>query len=79
MPSEGRSWETLEALRTSEKGRLCYHRDLLLPDEVSGGPGGRRGPSGPCTGILDALSNDSHLFLDSCHPVFRVSAHASLL
>ncbi|XP_019493068.1 PREDICTED: nucleoporin GLE1 isoform X1 [Hipposideros armiger] len=33
MPSEGRCWETLEALRNSDKGRLSYHRDLLLPDE----------------------------------------------
>lgn len=33
MPSEGRCWETLEALRSSEKGRLCYHRDWLLRGE----------------------------------------------
>uniref|UniRef100_A0A8C4MAA4 mRNA export factor GLE1 n=1 Tax=Equus asinus TaxID=9793 RepID=A0A8C4MAA4_EQUAS len=33
MPSEGRCWETLQALRSSEKGRLCYHRDWLLRGE----------------------------------------------
>lgn len=33
MPSEGRCWDTLEALRSSEKGRLCYHRDWLLGGE----------------------------------------------
>ncbi|ELW61995.1 Nucleoporin GLE1 [Tupaia chinensis] len=27
MPSEGGCWETLQALRSSEKGRLCYDRD----------------------------------------------------
>lgn len=37
MPSEGRCWETLQALRNSSKGRLCYHRDWLLRGEVSGG------------------------------------------
>ncbi|KAK2502781.1 hypothetical protein MC885_009417 [Smutsia gigantea] len=36
MPSASRCWETLEALRNSDKGRLCYHRDC----EVSGGAGG---------------------------------------
>lgn len=40
MPSEGRCWETLQALRSSEKGRLCYHRDWLLRGEVSSGPRG---------------------------------------
>ena len=39
MPSEGRCWETLQALRSSDKGRLCYHRDWLLRGEVRGGPG----------------------------------------
>ncbi|KAF7486394.1 nucleoporin GLE1 [Marmota monax] len=33
MPSEGRCWETLQALRNSSKGRLCYHRDWLLRGE----------------------------------------------
>ncbi|XP_060010193.1 mRNA export factor GLE1 isoform X2 [Lagenorhynchus albirostris] len=33
MPSEGRCWETLQALRRSEKGRICYHRDWLLRGE----------------------------------------------
>ncbi|XP_004423589.1 PREDICTED: nucleoporin GLE1 [Ceratotherium simum simum] len=33
MPSEGRCWETLQALRNSDKGRLCYHRDWLLQGE----------------------------------------------
>ncbi|XP_040818986.1 nucleoporin GLE1 isoform X2 [Ochotona curzoniae] len=33
MPSERRCWETLEALRSSSKGRLCYHRDWLLRGE----------------------------------------------
>ncbi|XP_045702304.1 mRNA export factor GLE1 [Phyllostomus hastatus] len=33
MPSEGRCWETLQALRSSKKGRLCYHRDWLLQGE----------------------------------------------
>ncbi|KFO31901.1 nucleoporin GLE1 isoform X1 [Fukomys damarensis] len=33
MPSEGRYWETLEALRSSSKGRLCYHRDWLQRGE----------------------------------------------
>ncbi|XP_008577526.1 PREDICTED: nucleoporin GLE1 isoform X2 [Galeopterus variegatus] len=33
MPSEGRCWETLQALRNSDKGRLCYHRDWLLRGE----------------------------------------------
>ncbi|KAL2782124.1 mRNA export factor GLE1 isoform 1 [Daubentonia madagascariensis] len=33
MPSEGRCWETLQALRSSNKGRLCYHRDWLLRGE----------------------------------------------
>uniref|UniRef100_A0A2K5K050 mRNA export factor GLE1 n=1 Tax=Colobus angolensis palliatus TaxID=336983 RepID=A0A2K5K050_COLAP len=33
MPSEGRCWETLEALRSSDKGRLCYYRDWLLRGE----------------------------------------------
>lgn len=33
MPSEGRCWETLQALRSSGKGRLCYHRDWLLRGE----------------------------------------------
>ncbi|KAM6183142.1 mRNA export factor GLE1 [Erethizon dorsatum] len=33
MPSEGRCWETLQALRSSSKGRLCYHRDWLLRGE----------------------------------------------
>ncbi|XP_054980362.1 mRNA export factor GLE1 [Sorex araneus] len=33
MPSESRCWETLRALRSSEKGRLCYHRDWLLRGE----------------------------------------------
>ena len=37
MPSEGRCWETLQALRSSDKGRLCYHRDWLLQGEVSNG------------------------------------------
>ncbi|KAI5217514.1 Nucleoporin Gle1 [Manis pentadactyla] len=30
MPWQGRCWETLEALRSSDKGRLCYNCDLLL-------------------------------------------------
>uniref|UniRef100_A0A8C5P436 mRNA export factor GLE1 n=1 Tax=Jaculus jaculus TaxID=51337 RepID=A0A8C5P436_JACJA len=30
MPSESRCWETLQALRNSSKGRLCYQRDWLL-------------------------------------------------
>ncbi|XP_055456628.1 mRNA export factor GLE1 isoform X1 [Psammomys obesus] len=30
MPSDGRCWETLRALRNSSKGRLRYHRDWLL-------------------------------------------------
>lgn len=38
MPSEGRCWETLQALRSSDKGRLCYHRDWLLRGEVRGAP-----------------------------------------
>ncbi|XP_002723014.3 mRNA export factor GLE1 isoform X1 [Oryctolagus cuniculus] len=33
MPSEGRCWETLQALRSSDKGRLCYDRDWLLRGE----------------------------------------------
>ncbi|TKC38086.1 hypothetical protein EI555_002018, partial [Monodon monoceros] len=33
MPSEGRCWETLQALRRSDKGRICYHRDWLLRGE----------------------------------------------
>ncbi|XP_066112141.1 mRNA export factor GLE1 [Saccopteryx bilineata] len=33
MPSEGRCWETLQALRSSDKGRLCYHRDWLVRGE----------------------------------------------
>ncbi|XP_003407741.3 mRNA export factor GLE1 [Loxodonta africana] len=33
MPSEGRCWETLQALRSSDKGRLSYHRDWLLQGE----------------------------------------------
>ncbi|XP_031510471.1 nucleoporin GLE1 isoform X2 [Papio anubis] len=33
MPSEGRCWETLQALRSSDKGRLCYYRDWLLRGE----------------------------------------------
>ncbi|XP_077707037.1 mRNA export factor GLE1 isoform X2 [Canis aureus] len=33
MPSEGRCWETLQALRSSDKGRLCYHRNWLLRGE----------------------------------------------
>ncbi|KAM6169428.1 mRNA export factor GLE1 isoform 2-T2 [Rhynchocyon petersi] len=33
MPSEGRCWETLEALRSSDKGQLSYHRDWLLRGE----------------------------------------------
>uniref|UniRef100_A0A804HJ00 mRNA export factor GLE1 n=1 Tax=Homo sapiens TaxID=9606 RepID=A0A804HJ00_HUMAN len=33
MPSEGRCWETLKALRSSDKGRLCYYRDWLLRRE----------------------------------------------
>ncbi|XP_053417080.1 mRNA export factor GLE1 isoform X3 [Nycticebus coucang] len=33
MPSEGRCWETLQALRSSNKGRLCYHRDCLQRGE----------------------------------------------
>ncbi|KAM4877166.1 mRNA export factor GLE1 [Thomomys bottae] len=33
MPSEGRCWETLQALRSSNKGRLCYNRDWLLRGE----------------------------------------------
>ncbi|XP_023982182.1 mRNA export factor GLE1 isoform X3 [Physeter macrocephalus] len=33
MPSKGRCWETLQALRRSDKGRLCYHRDWLLRGE----------------------------------------------
>ncbi|XP_006103203.1 nucleoporin GLE1 isoform X1 [Myotis lucifugus] len=33
MPSESRCWETLQALRSSDKGRLCYHRDWLLRGE----------------------------------------------
>jgi hypothetical protein len=39
MPSEGRCWKTLQALRSSNKGRLCYHRDWLLRGEVSSGSG----------------------------------------
>ncbi|CAO2598050.1 mRNA export factor GLE1 [Lemmus lemmus] len=30
MPSEGRCWETLRALRNSSKGRLRYHREWLV-------------------------------------------------
>uniref|UniRef100_A0AAA9RWR5 mRNA export factor GLE1 n=1 Tax=Bos taurus TaxID=9913 RepID=A0AAA9RWR5_BOVIN len=33
MPSEGRCWETLQALRSCDKGRLCYDRDWLLRGE----------------------------------------------
>ncbi|KAM9641571.1 mRNA export factor GLE1 isoform 2-T2 [Trichechus inunguis] len=33
MPSEGRCWETLQALRSSDKGRLSYHRDWPLRGE----------------------------------------------
>lgn len=33
MPSEGRCWETLQALSSSSKGRLCYHRDWLQQGE----------------------------------------------
>ncbi|XP_028919747.1 nucleoporin GLE1 isoform X1 [Ornithorhynchus anatinus] len=29
MPWKGRCWETLQALRSSDKGRLSYHRDWL--------------------------------------------------
>lgn len=47
MPSQGRCWETLEALRSSDKGRLCYDRDWPLRGEVSGGAGGGAGPSDP--------------------------------
>lgn len=66
MPSEGRCWETLEALRSSDKGRLCYHRDWLLRGEVSSGLGGRCGLFRPCLGNPCVLSNYPHLFLDSC-------------
>lgn len=38
MPSDGRCWETLRALRNSSKGRLRYDREWLLRYEVSGGP-----------------------------------------
>uniref|UniRef100_A0A804HJF3 GLE1 RNA export mediator n=1 Tax=Homo sapiens TaxID=9606 RepID=A0A804HJF3_HUMAN len=37
MPSEGRCWETLKALRSSDKGRLCYYRDWLLRREAGCG------------------------------------------
>ncbi|KAI5932037.1 Nucleoporin GLE1 [Manis javanica] len=47
MPSQGRCWETLEALRRSEKGRLRYNRDLVLWSDVSSGTGGDSGPSDP--------------------------------
>lgn len=47
MPSQGRCWETLEALRRSEKGRLRYNRDLVLWSDVSSGAGGDSGPSDP--------------------------------
>ncbi|XP_007942552.1 nucleoporin GLE1 [Orycteropus afer afer] len=33
MPFESRCWETLQALRSSDKGRLCYHRDWLVRGE----------------------------------------------
>ncbi|KAK2500546.1 hypothetical protein MC885_013338 [Smutsia gigantea] len=33
MPAASRCWETLEALRNSDKGRLCYHRDWLQQGE----------------------------------------------
>jgi hypothetical protein len=38
MPSDGRCWETLRALRNTSKGRLRYDREWLLRYEVSGGP-----------------------------------------
>lgn len=66
MPSEGRCWETLEALRSSDKGRLCYHRDWLLRGEVSSGPGPAVALPAPCAGNPCVLSNHPHLFLDSC-------------
>lgn len=47
MPSEGRCWETLQALRSSDKGRLCYHRDWLLRGEVSNGSRGGCGSHQP--------------------------------
>lgn len=78
MPSEGRCWETLQALRSSDKGRLCYYRDWLLRGEVSGGPGGRRPFRPLATEPFSSLAlgtfcfrepvqpNNLHLFLDFC-------------
>lgn len=79
MPSEGRCWETLQALRSSDKGRLCYHRDWLLRGEVSGGPPEWAVPfwllaTGPCCSLAPGMScagntcilfNNQHLFPDS--------------
>lgn len=57
MPSESRCWETLQALRSSDKGRLCYHRDWLLRGEVSSGRRGGCSPSGRSAGAPCVLSN----------------------
>lgn len=76
MLSEGRCWETLQALRSSDKGRLCYHRDWLLRGEVSGGPGvGGALPapvhgtllfcSASCSGNTCVFSDNPHLFIAS--------------
>lgn len=91
MPSEGRCWETLQALRSSEKGRLCYHRDWLLRGEVSGGPGvggvllaSGRGtlqfPSPRQVLLWEHVrfSDNPHLFLDSRVCIF-VSLSVCLL
>lgn len=71
MPSEGRCWETLQALRSSGKGRLCYHRDWLLRGEVSNGPEARHGT------LL--LCNNQPLTPECASPCLGVSAFSRLV
>ncbi|XP_036116935.1 nucleoporin GLE1 isoform X2 [Molossus molossus] len=68
MPSEGRCWETLQALRSSDKGRLCYHRDWLLRGEVSNGSRGGCGPHQPISTPQDVL--------EECISIPKLSSYA---
>ncbi|KAM7093441.1 mRNA export factor GLE1 isoform 1-T1 [Molossus nigricans] len=68
MPSEGRCWETLQALRSSDKGRLCYHRDWLLRGEVSNGSRGGCGPHQPISTPQDVL--------EECMSIPKLSSYA---
>lgn len=69
MPSDGRCWETLRALRNSSKGRLRYDREWLLRYEVSGGrqpalhrlPRDRGGGPGVVTGRVSLSSALTYL------------------